>query len=368
MFGHFFRPSLAFPASSDPSSGDRRNIDPPTSVPLLATTTFTAGRTDGSPIDVAPPVWGQRPQPGETSMTIRFLAPAALWAFAFTGCAVASDASDTPSTDETEHGPGLVDNGPAQGADESAGKPDGGANDDAADDGADDGTVDEGDAAPAEFPSDLLDLTNWKLTLPTGEAESPTEVEQPALDEFEVDPWFQVNPEGDGVAFRANAGGVTTSGSGYPRSELREMTADGTARADWSTTEGVHSMTITQAITALTEVKPHAVAGQIHDAADDVVMIRLEGTKLYVEGGGEDLGLLDANYQLGTEFTVNFTAHDGVIDVYYEDMATPVVTIPRATTGCYFKAGVYTQSNPERGDAPEDFAEVEIYDLVVTHQ
>lgn len=302
-------------------------------------------------------------------MSIRFLAPAALCAFALAGCAVDSDAPDASSSDEeTGHRPGLADDGPAQDGD---GKPDA-VDDGTADDGTDDGTADDGTgdtaAAPAELPADLLDLTNWKLTLPTGEAESPTEVAQPDLDSFTIDPWFHLNQERDGVAFRANAGGVTTSGSGYPRSELREMTADGTARADWSTTEGVHSMTITQAITALTEVKPHAVAGQIHDAEDDVVMIRLESNRLYVEGGGVDLGVLDEDYQLGTEFTVNFTAHDGQIDVYYEDMSTPVVTVPRAAAGCYFKAGVYTQSNPERGEAPDAFAEVEIYDLVVTHQ
>ncbi|MFN7144089.1 MAG: polysaccharide lyase family 7 protein [Myxococcota bacterium] len=234
-----------------------------------------------------------------------------------------------------------------------------------------DGAVDDGAECPggsgADVPGELLDLTDWKLTLPIGESESPREVTQPELDTFELDPWFHMDAASTSVVFRANAGGVTTSGSGYPRSELREMADGGSARAAWSTTSGVHTMTITQAITHLPEVKPHAVAGQIHDAADDVVMIRLEDNYLYVEGGGEDLGALDTDYALGEWFTVRIVAEDGVIDVYYQDMRTPAVSVERDTTGCYFKAGVYTQSNPDRGDAPEAYAEVRMRELVITH-
>ena len=117
-------------------------------------------------------------------------------------------------------------------------------------------------------------------------------------------------------------------------------------------------MTITQAITHLPVVKPHVVAGQIHDASDDLVMIRLEGTHLFVVGGGEELGDLDASYQLGTRFTVRIRAADGGVDIYYQDLATPKVTVAREATGCYFKAGAYTQSNPSRGDSPTAYGAV----------
>ena len=224
---------------------------------------------------------------------------------------------------------------------------------------------------PATLPAELLDLSDWKLTLPIGsrrDPESPREVLQPELATFAIDPWFMLGPDADVVLFRADAGGVTTSSSGYPRSELREMTNDGADEAAWSTSSGVHTMTITQTIVHLPEVKPHVVAGQIHDAEDDVVMIRLEGEHLFVEGGGEELGDLDPAYQLGAEFTVELVAHDGTIDVYYEDLATPAVSVARDVDGCYFKAGVYTQSNEEQGDAPEAYGEVAIRELVVTHE
>jgi hypothetical protein len=219
----------------------------------------------------------------------------------------------------------------------------------------------------AELPGDLLDLAAWKLTLPTGDEGSPTEIFQPELNTFALEPYFQLDEAGDGVVFRAHAGGVTTGNSSYPRCELREMAGDGIEMAAWSTTEGEHTMTLTQAITHLPQEKPHVVAGQVHDAEDDVIMIRLEDTNLFVEGGGDDLGTLDASYALGTRFTVRIEVAAGHIRVFYENLVTPVVDIERDTDGCYFKAGAYTQSNPEQGDDPDAYGEVVIYDLTVTH-
>lgn len=224
---------------------------------------------------------------------------------------------------------------------------------------------DSGRASTATVPGELLDLSIWKLTLPVGEAERPREILQPELDTFEMDPWFLV--EGGAVRFRANVGGVTTGGSSYPRCELREMERDGRTRASWSTTAGQHSMRIVQAITALPPVKPHVVAGQIHDAADDVVMIRLEGRHLFVEGNGRELGTLDSDYALGEIFTVRIEARDGHIRVDHGDDGSFEVDLAVATDGCYFKAGAYTQSNPSRGDDPDSYGEVVIHELEVTH-
>lgn len=218
---------------------------------------------------------------------------------------------------------------------------------------------------PAEAPSQVLDLTNWKLTLPvdTPHAGVPDEIKQPELASFVLHPYFWRS--GGGVVFRAHAGGATTANSGYPRSELREMTAGGSQNASWSNTAGSHSMTIRQAITHVPDVKPHVVAGQIHDGSDDVVMIRLEGTRLFVEGSSNDLGELDPNYALGTPFTVQVIAQDGHIYVHYNGV--PKVTYARAGSGFYFKAGCYTQSNPSRGDAPGAYGEVIVYGLHVSH-
>lgn len=222
-------------------------------------------------------------------------------------------------------------------------------------------------AVVGDQPSSLLDLTNWKLTLPVKSAhgDNPDEIKQPELDRFSLSPYFVLNDAKSGVIFRANTGGATTSNSAYPRSELREMASAGTALATWSSTVGTHTMTVQEAITHLPVVKPQVVAGQIHDASDDVVMVRLEGRHLFVEHNGTNLGDLDANYQLGTIFTVKIEVSGGHVRVSYNGVQE--VDYAEAGSGWYFKAGCYTQSNVGKGDAASAYGEVVIYGLSVTH-
>jgi hypothetical protein len=215
----------------------------------------------------------------------------------------------------------------------------------------------------AQVPGDVLDLQNWKLTLPTGAEGDPTEVQPPQLGTFS-DGWFRLNDTRDGVVFTANAGGVTTKGSSYPRSELREMS--GNALAAWSNVTGTHTMSLRQAITQLPEAKPHVVAAQIHDADTDIVMIRLEGETLMVESNdGDDETILDPAYVLGTPYNLRITAAGGRVEIYYN--GAPAAEIPASGSGWYFKAGSYVQSNSERGDAADAVGEVVIYALSVEH-
>lgn len=226
----------------------------------------------------------------------------------------------------------------------------------------------DGSTGNPKLPSAVLNLTDWKLTLPidTAHAGSPDEYGQPELNTFEDTNYFHVNAAGDGVVFKAHCGGATTSGSGYPRSELREMIDNGTTKASWSTTSGVHTMEITQAITHLPDVKPHVVAGQIHDPNSDVIVFRLEGTKLFIDENGSQGPVLTTNYQLGDVFTVKFVAQNGGVDCYYN--GAYVYTYATDATGCYFKAGCYTQSNLSKGDAATAYGEVVIYKVTVSHQ
>lgn len=225
--------------------------------------------------------------------------------------------------------------------------------------------------APAPtYPSQVLNLTNWKLTLPTGPVESPTEITQPSLNSFKQNTFFAVSADGTGVRFRAPVNGVTTSGSGYPRSELREMLNQGQTKASWSSTSGVHTMIIDEAITAVPFQKKHVVAGQIHDANDDVIVIRLELPKLFVDINGATGPTLDNAYTLGKRFKVKFESSGGQIRIYYNDSPSPAYTLTQNVSGCYFKAGVYTQSNCTRESVCDasNFGEVIIYGLQVLHQ
>ncbi len=215
----------------------------------------------------------------------------------------------------------------------------------------------------SDVPAGIINLANWKLTLPAGGDEA-SEVTQPDLTRFRDPRYFHVDSIGDGVVFRAPVGGATTGNSEYPRSELREMTAGGKKPAAWSGKSGTHVMTINQAITSLPTGKPEVVAGQIHDDEDDVVMVRLHGSKLFVEGDGKQIGVLDPAYRLGTRFTVQFVATPGLIRITYNGIKT--VSLKHEGSGYYFKAGCYTQANEDNG-GEGSYGEVVIHALTVQH-
>jgi len=212
---------------------------------------------------------------------------------------------------------------------------------------------------PGLRPGRLLDLKNWKLTLPIGQEGKPEEIHGPDLSSF-TNEFFRLNEAENGVAFTANAGGVTTSGSSYPRSELREM--NGTEKAAWDSTAGTHTLDVCEAITKTPTAKPEVVSAQIHDTEDDVLQIRLEGTTLSVQyDDGEGEAVLDPAYQLGTPFRVTIVVTaDGIAVSYNGEHKTD---IKKSGSGWYWKVGAYVQSNPSKGEAPDAVGEVVVYSL-----
>lgn len=223
-----------------------------------------------------------------------------------------------------------------------------------------------------QLPSEILDLKDWKLNIPEG-IKTPggsDEYKQPELHAYQHPEWFHVNASGDAVVFRANTGGTTTSGSGYPRSELREMAEDGKKNASWSSSTGTHMLFIDQRISHLPINKPHIVVGQIHDDQDDVIVFRLEKNKLFLKMGDKKGPVLEENYQLGTRFTVAFKVSKDRTDCYYNGQLR--FSYPKAFRNAYFKAGAYVQSSCQgkrkvTGESCDAYGEVEIYQVSLQH-
>jgi poly(beta-D-mannuronate) lyase len=225
------------------------------------------------------------------------------------------------------------------------------------------------------LPSSVLNLTNWKLTLPVAAPGSDVaqEIKQPALNSYS-DSFFHVDSTGKGVVFTGPVDGATTSGSHFPRSELREMTDGGTQKASWSTTDGTHTMSVTEAVTELPPVKPQVVAAQIHSPDQDVIEIEADGLHSVRPGtvalgvrfeGTTQARLLDPTYVLGQRFKITLKVRDGRIKVAFNDRT--MLTLDETGSGMYFKAGAYTQSNPSKGDVAPAAGQVIIYKLAVTH-
>jgi hypothetical protein len=217
------------------------------------------------------------------------------------------------------------------------------------------------------YPSQLLDVSSWKLQIPTG---SPTlEVKNPTLATYAHSTYFKNDSSCAAVRFRAPTNGTTTSGSQYPRSELREM--KGSEQMRWSTTSGTHRMRIDQAVLRLPNGKRHIGVGQIHNTDNDIMIVRVEGSELLLKPNGKSRVLLDSSYQLGERFTIEFVASGGVIKVYYN--GNHVYSQSKRTSTAYFKAGAYVQSNCDtEADygatcGSSNYGEVAIYDLLVTH-
>lgn len=230
----------------------------------------------------------------------------------------------------------------------------------------------EKDEEPAKEAGQILDLTNWKLTLPvnTERNGNPDEIKQPQLNSYK-DKWFFVNKSGNAVVFKANTGGETTGGSNFPRSELREMANSGKSPAAWSSSKGRHTLFIDQRVTHLPDVRRHIVIGQIHDADKYVIFFRLEGSKLLVSVNKGDKVVLDEHYSLGTRFNVTFEVENDQTKCYYNGSLK--YTYKGGFEGAYFKAGAYVQSSCKgdkkvEGESCEAYGEVEIFDVSVKHE
>lgn len=222
---------------------------------------------------------------------------------------------------------------------------------------------------PARLPADVLPLDRFKLTTPYGKEDHPTEVRQPGLRRYADGRCFFVRQ--GGVVFRVRADGFTTSGSDYPRCELREMELDGD-RATWDTRRGRNHMGLTAAVTHVPKGRSLVLA-QIHDADDDLVMVKAtwvdaDTVRLSVEWSkgknkGSDPEPL-RNVQLGEQFVLDVDAADGKVSVALNGKRTKPRSKPKS--GCYFKAGVYLQTNTDK-DRADVYGEVVIYDLEVSH-
>lgn len=220
-------------------------------------------------------------------------------------------------------------------------------------------------------PAQVLNLQNWKLTLPvnTDHAGDPDEIKQPELASYSDERFFFLNKKKNAVTFRAYVGGETTKGSNFARSELREMV--GQEKAAWSSSKGKHTLFIDQRVTHLPEVRKQMVIGQIHDGTKYVIFFRLEDTKLLVSVNGGQRVVLDPDYTLGDRFSLKFVVENDQTHCYYNNELK--YTYSGSFFDAYFKAGAYVQSSCKgkkkvEGESCSAYGEVEIYETWVKHE
>lgn len=231
-----------------------------------------------------------------------------------------------------------------------------------------------GPAAPAADaaecgPAQALDLKNWKLQTPRGAAGGGiVEIKQPRLATYSEPPHFVSRGCGAGIAFRAPVNGAHTSGSHFARTELREMSNGGRTNAAWSSTVGTHTFTETIAFTALPKGKPDVVGAQIHNASEDISLLKVRGNRLFVTDAGRGVEkLVDDDYRLGEKIDMKWVVSGGVTKAYVNGVQQ--LSFTRNYSGAYFKAGAYPQADCSTAKPCDEsnYGATEITKLAVSH-
>lgn len=198
---------------------------------------------------------------------------------------------------------------------------------------------------------------------------------------YSESPYFSLDDTGVWTNFGVRLDAVTTEGSDYPRSELRELAEDGTTLLGFNPTTGTNEMSGTTIIDVLARYKKAMVIGQMHDTVSDSIMIAsqnvdsapypLDGqVKIVIRiNGGAGAGGISLTaipiYEIGTPIPWKMRCGSFGWEVYIGDMTTPFAT--SVTTGtaltasglCYFKAGCYSNTNAtvesDGGGSPSTF-------------
>ena len=191
---------------------------------------------------------------------------------------------------------------------------------------------------------------------------------QAELVTYNESPYFSIDDTGVWTNFAVRLDGVTTEGSTYPRSELRELDTDGTTLYGFNPTTGDHWMQGRTIIDTLAAWKRAMVIGQLHDTISDVIMIASQNvepspyvvggdTKIVVRiNGGAGSGGLSLTaiplYIPGTQIPWKIRTGSIGWEVYIGDLTTPMfkssdpgMQALAASGLCYHKAGCYSNTN-----------------------
>lgn len=224
-------------------------------------------------------------------------------------------------------------------------------------------------------PGSNFNLGIWQLQLPSGSPGSPDTISSSGLEGGYSSQYFYTDSSDGAMTFWTPEKGVTTPNSNFPRSELREMNANGTA-ANWRLS-GTHTLNATLRVTKV----PSSVAiGQIKIGSpleSGVTTSTKPTLEMYYRSSGDIVVGIEnspdggqtphtiANIPLGTKFTYQIKATGSTLTVTINGVAHSWPLNPAFLPhGQYFKAGDYIQSS---SSSTTIGAEVKFYALSVTH-
>lgn len=177
------------------------------------------------------------------------------------------------------------------------------------------------------------------------------------------------------VQFQVAANAQTTSsGTKWPRSELREMqenATDNSLKMAFNGGSGTHWMKAKSRLMKAMTNKPWICFTQIHNGGSDLARVQCEGNKLVCRNtppgsSSETVKTVQSTYNFTDEidWEIGINAGSG----YLKISGVQVQTFPANTSGCYFKTGCYSQSGSLNGtESSSDYARVYMRDLQHWH-
>ena len=261
-------------------------------------------------------------------------------------------------------------------------------------------TTPEPDPEPEPVPVDVIDLSNWYLTLPV-DADNDGRVdniEQPALDNYRnidrVKPYMYDGLD-NSLVFNCPYTGISTTNSSYSRTELREQMVTNDNNVNWTMEDGGimegelkmddissgHRTIIMQIHGRLTNEQKNQIGASDNDAPPLLKIywqsnkVRV-ARKVMVNPNASDDDLLpksawedDDAHWFDEEvdfnrFKLKVIASEGRLEIQMNDESVVYEDIHMARWPFenYFKAGNYLQSTNDGA-----FAKLRFYTLTVTH-
>lgn len=211
-------------------------------------------------------------------------------------------------------------------------------------------------------PCEILGITGpnaiWKLQYGLPGVSGIKEVSAAGLsDGFEQIPYFAATQDG-WVQVRVQVNAGTTSGSTYPRCELRQMKPGGGKEAAWDSKTLDCWFEYELAVTHLPPAKPQMCVLQLHDDEDDLLEVIYQrnssgGYEITQRIDGSSSGQPKIPHDLNKPFVLALGLVKGVVTIYRD--GNPILSTSRMpqSTVTYAKLLNYLQSNTKYDKVPE---------------
>jgi len=191
-------------------------------------------------------------------------------------------------------------------------------------------------------PGQNFNLSNFHLQTPFASGSSIQIISQPQLATYTSSVFYTA---ADGaMTFWCPVNGATTSGSSYPRSELRDLN-------EW-TVSSTHTLTASCRVLQQPS-NGNTIIGQVHGNISGSELCKLRWSNGRVEAGvkpqlgGSEFRIFIGNYSLGTllNYTIRVSNHLLTVTVNGSTVTHNLNSSWDADSRYYFKAGTYPQDN-----------------------